>query len=519
MRLPIAAAILALCATAAGAEDWPRVYWDPAAEAGKPADLVLPMPCGAKMAFQRVTVPVDASDPLADRRVRLGQTLDRTGYSDYLRPAFLRGSFTDDAAGTTYYYIARYELTKGQYRALLGDCAPPTRADRVAQGGLSWFTALSLARLYSEWLISTRPPELPMADGAPAFARLPTGDEWEYATRGGARIEPTRFPARTFFPPDEALEDYARFQTGSARGRLGPVGLRKPNPLGLYDVYGNAEELVLDPFRLNAVGRPGGQVGGVVTRGGSVLSSAEQIYSAQRTEYPPYDPASGAALTAPTFGLRLALATQIATSDAHLARIEARWEELAAGVSRQPGAEVDPLTLLDGLIEAEIDPGRQAALDELKLEFRRAADRAQTALQQSARSTLLAGAVFVEALDENAAKIDAKARDIRRLVSLKRAGNQSPVYARQLAKHVAEIEQLRRVRATYLLSFRTALDTLTADIAPAVRQAAFAVLREEMSLAGRAGLRGSLERFRAVLEVYERRPDLGPDDLLDLALR
>ena len=509
---------LLLAAAPAHAQDWPRDLYDPAPE-DEPADLILPMPCGGAMAFQKVTVPVDATDPLADRRVRLGQTLDASGYSDYLRPAFLRGPFADTESGTTYYYIARYELTHGQHRALQGDCAEPQRDDRIAQGGLSWFDAQDVARRFSGGLIANRPEALPEADGTPAFVRLPTEAEWEYATRGGAKVDATLFPGRTFFGETEDMREFARHQApGSGRGNLGPVGLRQPNPLGLYDVYGNAEELMLEPFRLNAIGRDGGQVGGIVTRGGSVLSSADQIYSAQRTEYPPFDLKTGEPLSAPTFGMRLVIATNIATSDARLREIRDRWAALADGQNQEGGTVADPLGLLSGLIEAEIDPNRQDALNDLKLEFRRANDRAQTALQQSARATLLAGAVFVESLNENAWEIAAKASSIRMLVELQRAGSQSTVYARQLDKHVREIDDLRRLQSTYLLSFRAALETLSADIAPQARQAAYGVLREEMTLAGRDRILTMLDRFWKDLAVYAEAPDILPDALLGLAL-
>ena len=45
--------------------DWPVELVDPGAEGGDAADLLLPMPCGAFMAFQRVDVPSDPNDPLS----------------------------------------------------------------------------------------------------------------------------------------------------------------------------------------------------------------------------------------------------------------------------------------------------------------------------------------------------------------------------------------------------------------------------------------------------------------------
>lgn len=514
---------LALCAGTLSAQevvpeprDWPLELVDPG-HATAPADLLLPMPCGAAMAFQKVVVPVDGDDPLADRRVRLGQSLDQTGYSDYLHPAFLRGPFGDPGTGATHYYIARYELTRGQYRALQGDCAPPTRADRLAQGGLSWFDAVEIAKIYSGWLYANAADALPRADGVAGFVRLPTGPEWEYATRGGARVDATRFRAMTFFGDGE-MRDYARhLAPGSARGRLGPVGIRKPNPLGLFDVYGNAEELMLEPFRLNALGRLGGQVGGVVTRGGSVLSTEAEIYSAQRTEYPPFDPRTGAPLGGETFGLRLVLGSHIATSDAQVRRIRDRWLALAGGAGDNRH-DADPAATLGALIEAETDPHRAQALSGLQLEFRRARDRAQIALQQSARATMLAGAVFVQTLNANQARITDKAASIRMLVGLKRAGNKSAMFNRQVQAHLRQIADMRHRQSTYLLSYRAALETLTVDMSTQVREVAYGVLREELALSGQAELLIMLDRFWADLEIYQAEPDINPQELLQAAL-
>ncbi len=521
-RLILLAAIWALPVAAQqnGSADqptpWPSEYVDPGFETA-PADLMLPMPCGAAMAFQKVTVPVDAADPLADRRVRLGQSLDHTGYSDYLHPAFLRGAFADPDTGTTHYYIARYELTRGQYRALRGDCAPPTRQDRLVQGGLSWFDAVEIGKTYSGWLYANAADALPRSGRAAGFVRLPTEAEWEYATRGGARIDATQFPDLTFFGDGE-MRSFARHQApGSTRGDLGPVGLRLPNPLGLYDVYGNAEELMLEPFRLNALGRAGGQVGGIVTRGGSVLSAADQIYSAQRTEYPPYDATTGAPLRFETFGMRLVIGAHIATSDAHLRAIQARWRDLAGAVGVDRRVR-DPIAEMARLIAAETDPRRIEALGDLQLEFRRARDRAQIAIQKSAKASLLAGAVFVETLIDNAAQISSKASNLRMMVDLQRAVENNPVFDRQLQAHVRAIDDMRRLQATYLLSFRAALETLTTDISPEVRAVAHDVLREELSLSGQRGLLVMLERFWDDLTIYGARPDINPEDLLRVAL-
>ncbi len=500
--------------------EWPKAFYDPAAD--DQADLVLPLPCGGAMNFQKVLVPLDVADLFSDRRVRLGRSDEQTGFATYLRQEFLRGAF-EETEHSSFYYVARYELTKGQYRALNGDCAPPDRSDRLAQGGLSWFEAVDLGARYSSWLIRSAAENLPRAGDHSAFVRLPTEVEWEYVARGGAKVDAAQFGQPTFFASDAKLTDFSVIHSANSRQSTpGAIGLRLPNPLGVYDIYGNAEELVLDPFRLNAIGRPHGQAGGVVTRGGSVLSVPEQVNSASRTEYAPFSSETGDPLRVDTVGVRFVLSAPVTTSDDKVRRLQSDW--IAAARAATDGAEmIDPLAELERLLDTETDPRRRNAYNELQHSLQVARRNEATLQEQTARSSLLAGAVLVEAVLDNETRQRNKAANIRMLVALRQSGGDAAdskdMIDEQLQRHTAQLAELRRLQQAYLLSIQSVFEVLKNDISPESRATAWNLLAKELSESNQATTGDLLARLFLDYSAYEKRPDMSVEGLREEVLR
>jgi len=166
------------------------------------------------------------------------------------------------------FYLGRYEVTQAQYRQVTG--ANPSRFTQSPQApvdGVRWRDAVAMATSLD----------------ATGRIRLPSEAEWEYACRaGGQHVEVCG---------DAPVDDLAWVDTLSNHGTQ-PVGKKKPNAWGLYDMNGNVWELTLDCWNPNYQHAPAdgsawreGDCGHHVKRGGgwnnyaSVSSSTERSWA------------------------------------------------------------------------------------------------------------------------------------------------------------------------------------------------------------------------------------------------
>jgi formylglycine-generating enzyme required for sulfatase activity len=168
------------------------------------------------------------------------------------------------------FYMSIHETTVEQFRQMDGY----PRAESLA-GTRPWTTGAIEAEEFAAWLS--------LEDPSASVYSIPTEAQWEYAARAGTTTHWS-------FGDDEAqLGQYGWFKD-NAGGETHPVGQKKPNPWGLFDMHGNVDEWCADDKHPTYAGAPTDGTAWIdsprgearVTRGGDCYSQPDFLGSEYR---------------------------------------------------------------------------------------------------------------------------------------------------------------------------------------------------------------------------------------------
>ncbi len=182
------------------------------------------------------------------------------------------------------FYMDRYEVTQEQYGQLVLGNPSHFKGPKNPMEQVSWAAATLYCneRSRAEGLEPCYDEDTVECNFEAPGYRLPTEAEWEYACRAGSETD--------YYYGDEAggLGEYAWFADNSL-DTTHPVGEKKPNPWGLYDMHGNVAEWCNDLYgpryyRDSPQDNPRGPEDGeeYVLRGGAWNSPADECRSAYR---------------------------------------------------------------------------------------------------------------------------------------------------------------------------------------------------------------------------------------------
>ena len=229
---------------------------------------------------------------------------------------------------TKSFYMGTHEVTLGQFLKFYHDASYKCDCEQDGKGGWGYdpnnkekpFEQKANYRPWS-WGFEGQTMDHPVVNvswnDAKAFCawlsrkegktyRLPTEAEWEYACRAGTKTRywPSDDPD-AMSQTDNVADATAKAKWSWFEGAIttsdgypfsAPVGRFKPNPFGLYDMHGNAEEWCEDWYDENYYGKsppedPKGASAGSsrVIRGGGWCHGAVDCRAADRFEGPPSD--------------------------------------------------------------------------------------------------------------------------------------------------------------------------------------------------------------------------------------
>jgi formylglycine-generating enzyme required for sulfatase activity len=157
------------------------------------------------------------------------------------------------------FFLGATEVTQGQYLAVTG--ANPSRfngSEDLPVENVSWFDAVNYCNALSRkegltpfYRVQGETVEVP--DWNATGYRLPTEAEWEYACRAASTT------LYSFGDDAAGLGAFAWYAGNSRTGNVRlpqPVGQKRPNAWGLYDMHGNVEEWCWDGYEADYYIKP-----------------------------------------------------------------------------------------------------------------------------------------------------------------------------------------------------------------------------------------------------------------------
>ncbi|WP_321416501.1 SUMF1/EgtB/PvdO family nonheme iron enzyme [uncultured Methanomethylovorans sp.] len=172
------------------------------------------------------------------------------------------------------FYLSKYLVTQKEWKAVMGTDPSYFKGDNNPVENFSWNDVQEFVK------------KLNAKEGTNKY-RLPSEAEWEYACRAGTTT------SYSFGDIESKLRDYAWYDNNSG-GNTHPVGQKKPNPWGLYDMHGNVLEWCQDKYHANYKDAPtdgsvwkDGSGSSRISRGGSWFDIASYCRSANRLSRDP----------------------------------------------------------------------------------------------------------------------------------------------------------------------------------------------------------------------------------------
>ena len=249
------------------------------------------------------------------------------------------------------FYMGKYEVTQEQWAAVMGDNPSYPKGPKNPVNRVSWDDCQAFLGKLNE-----------QQGGRAGRFCLPTEAEWEYACRAGSST-------RWCFGDDEgSLGEYAWYSENSG-GHAHPVGQKRPNAWGLYDMHGNVFEWCSDWYDLDYYGEsPGDDPTGAalgshrVVRGGFYIGSAALCRSAYRLSGRP-----GPNVNILGFRVALALIDQITTRQeppvlppATLRLLPIAGQTIPLGESLEIAASVENAEHWEGKLRYSLSPGQES---------------------------------------------------------------------------------------------------------------------------------------------------------------